>query len=169
VRTDQNMRFDNFLLFNILLVMVFLKHSDGGATQNRRDLSAGDPKVVEGPKTIYFIRHAQSTWNEAKGKAGKGFLRKTWNSLKIFGPFSRFRDAPLTEQGRKQVEELSNWFWKSVCVNSGAGTTTGGTCKPGGALSCFAQNVWGSWEDSMTYAQRRTESSAEFFVFFFTF
>jgi phosphohistidine phosphatase SixA len=58
--------------------------------------------------TIYFIRHAQSIWNEGKIKNAKrkwGIVRDAVNGLK-----ERFRDAPLAKAGIKQSQALGKWI-----------------------------------------------------------
>jgi len=61
--------------------------------------------------TIYFIRHAESTWNDKKAKIKanpreKSFLGTGWFDNNV-------ADAPLTDKGRKQVKELRDW-WSAI-------------------------------------------------------
>lgn len=57
-------------------------------------------------KTVYFIRHAESLWNEAKTKK-RSFTEQTMDVLK-----KEYKDAPLTPKGLNQIRDLRNWFWK---------------------------------------------------------
>ena len=76
--------------------------------------------------TVYFIRHANSIWNDATdvfGELGKKSLSKTGGALKqlknlatgavktVVGYAKKtFRDAELSEQGIKQARALANWL-----------------------------------------------------------
>jgi hypothetical protein len=68
--------------------------------------------IAESPEentvTIYFIRHAESQWNEKKAKIKTGVVKKSGFGTGMFD--NNVADAPLTEKGKKQVEELRDWW-----------------------------------------------------------
>ena len=65
--------------------------------------------------TIYFIRHAESTWNDKKAKIKANPSKKSFLGTGLFD--NNVADAPLTEKGKKQVEELRDW-WSSANPNT---------------------------------------------------
>ena len=63
--------------------------------------------------TIYFIRHAQSEWNENKAKNAERKRMKKSNSEEA-EKMPKFendkKDSPLSDKGIEQVTTLRNWF-----------------------------------------------------------
>jgi hypothetical protein len=133
-----------------------------------KEVSLDDRPITE-TKKVYFIRHAQSMWNQAKAestsKLGSWFM-DNWGAKKIrklvtglgntdisftesfgFKP-SAYKDAPLSDTGTIQVVSLANWFWSTT--EPAPQTTAPLECHAGGALYCFAKNVWGNEFDTYT-------------------
>jgi len=88
------------------------------------DNTNGKPATV----TVYFIRHAESTWNEKKAKIKAKEIKKSLGGTGLFD--NDVVDAPLTTKGIQQVSQLRDWW---MCKN---GQKTCGPCIKK-ALSCL--------------------------------
>ena len=78
----------------------------------RCHLQKEDPPLSEERSvTIYFLRHAESTWNELTSKYIPGGIRESWineNRLDL-------TDAHLSRKGLEGSLEVQNWLEESVC------------------------------------------------------
>ena len=87
----------------------------------------GDGWVVRKTKTIVFIRHGESTWNEV---FNRGFfsgvtmpvrlvIGVACEVLKFFSDDSYFLDSPLSAKGAAQATELREFFMKERALREG--------------------------------------------------
>ena len=116
-----------FITLNSLMFMVYSKDNKGiGPKYNPDPAAIINAKTVT--KTIVFIRHGESDWNNVFNKGfGPSFFVRLIRSLieeflMIFHMDSKFLDSPLNQEGIDQALELRRYLEKEVNFEVKSGT-----------------------------------------------
>lgn len=99
-----------------LVFMVFSKDSKGVGPKKNPDPDSYKTKPVRGTKTIVFLRHGESDWNNVFNKGFNLRMIKSlftsllWEFKHYASVNSVFIDSPLNEEGIEQAVELSKFL-----------------------------------------------------------